>query len=797
MRPRWRKLWRDVWLERGRALLMVSALAVSVMGIGAVLGGYAILTREMPRNYLGTHPASAALELTSGVDAALLSEVRRRPGIAEADSGEVVRARAKVGEDWIPLLLFVVDDFLAMRLHTVAPQSGAWPPPTGTMLIERSAVQMLLATEGDGVLVKPPHGASRSVPISGLVHDPGLAPAWQERTGYGYITRATLAELGEAPVLTELRVTMSERPFDVEAIEATAQTLARWLIERGLPVEQVRVPPPGRHPHQTQMTSVLFLLLAFSAMALLLSGILVATSTSAILARQVREIGVMKALGARTRQIAVLYVVLVAMLGAIAVALAMPLGVVSARALAQMSATMLNLEIASAAIPWWVFAVQATSGVLVPLAVAAVPIARGCSVTVREAMAQHGVAKSPTTSWLSSLVRFGWLSRSVGLALRNVFRRRTRLLLTLALLASGGAMFMTALNVSLGWERIIDRVYENRSYDVDIRLNAPATVAQRLREIEGVRLVEVWGYSHAALYRQGHLDVVRTYPDGGHGSLALMGPPPNTELVDFPLLAGRWLLPGDTDAVVLNHMLLAQAPGTKVGDTITLSLAGEPITFRVVGIVEEVGSPGVAYVTDEAFARATNAPGQVQMLRIATTAESPEARTALIRAIERSLDAEQVSVEAVIPLAVLRTAMGDHIIVLIRMLMAMAALMITVGMLGLGSTMGTSVLERTREIGVMKTLGATPRRIAALVVGEALFIAVLSWGVAAALAVPLTALVGKTVGMLAFRVRLPLAIDGAAVASWLALALIVAVVATLLPARRASRLSVSEALSHS
>jgi putative ABC transport system permease protein len=795
--PRWRKLWRDLWMEKGRALLMVTAIAVSLMGIGTVLGAYAILTREMPRNYLGTHPASAALELSSGVDQALTAEVRRRPGIAEAEAGDIVLARAKVGDDWIPLLLFVVDDFETIRLNTFARLSGAWPPPDGTMLIERSAVPMLRAKEGDTVLVKPPNGGPRAVPITGLVHDPGLAPAWQEREGYGYITRATLALMGEPPMLGELRVTMSEHPFDIKAIEATADELARWLTERGHTVLQVRVPPPCRHPHQNQMMGVLFLMLAFSAMALVLSGTLVATSIAAILARQVREIGVMKTIGARTRQIAALYAVFIALLGAVAVALALPVGIAGARGLAGMSANMLNLTVASEAIPWWVFAVQATAGVLVPLLVAAVPIRRGSSVTVREAMDQHGVGQpAPRSRWLSWVGTLARMSRTESLALRNAFRRRARLVLTLALLAAGGSMFMTALNVSRGWERIIDRVYENRSYDVEIRLTAPATVAERLREVEGVRTVEAWGYSRAALWRPGHVDVVRTYPDGSHGSLAIMGPPAGTDLVRFPLLSGRWLLPGDTDAMVLNHLALGQTPGTKVGDQITLSIAGRPTNWRVVGTVEEIGSPGVAYVTDDAFTRAADTAGQVRMLRIATAAESPEARAEIIRALERRLEAEQVSVEAVVPLTVLRTAMGDHVAVLIRMLLAMAALMVTVGMLGLASTMGTNVLERTREIGVMKTIGATPRRIARLVVGEALLVAVLSWGVATALAVPLTALVGKTVGMLSFRVQLPLVMDLTAVASWLGLVVVVAVIATLLPARRASRLTVWEALGH-
>jgi putative ABC transport system permease protein len=147
-------------------------------------------------------------------------------------------------------------------------------------------------------------------------------------------------------------------------------------------------------------------------------------------------------------------------------------------------------------------------------------------------------------------------------------------------------------------------------------------------------------------------------------------------------------------------------------------------------------------------------------------------------------------------LSVLRTAMGDHVAVLIRMLLAMAALMALVGMLGLASTMGINVLERTREIGVMKTIGATPRLIGRLVIAEALVVAVSSWGVASALAVPLTALIGKTVGMLSFRVPLPMVVDVAAALGWLALVLVFAIVAALLPAHRASRLTVWGALGH-
>ena len=791
-RPRWRKLWQDARSERGRILIMVTAIAVSLMGIGAVLGGYAILIREMPRNYLGSRPASAALELGSDVEPALVEAVRRRPGVAEAEAGDIVLARARVGEDWKPILLFVVDDFRAMRLNTFSREQGAWPPATGTMLIERSALAVLGIQLGDSLIVKTPNGAARSIPVTGVVHDLGLAPAWQEGEGYGYVTRATLSLLGERAELHELRVSVSRSPFELRSIEATVNDLAAWLKQQGRPVSQARVPPPGRHPHQTQMEGVLFLMLTASGMALVLSAILVATSIAGMLARQVREIGVMKTVGARTRQIVGMYAVLIASLGLAAELIALPAGILGARGLAAMSAHMLNLTLESQAIPWWVFAVQAVAGVMVPLLAASVPVFRGASITVRQAIDQHG-AGQPTRTKVWSLGASG-LNRMVLLVLRNVFRKRTRFFLTLGLLAAGGAMFMTSLNISRGWERIVARVYENRFYDVEIRLSVASAVAESLRTVEGVRSVEAWGYTRAALFKKDRVDIVRTYPDGSHGSLVLMGPPATTELVRFPLLKGRWLLPTDNDAAVVNHMVLAQAPGLRLGDSLTLSVAGRPATFQIVGIVEEVGSPGVVYVTDKQFVRTTGTTAGMRMLRVATTADSPQARTSVIRTIEDELAKRNANVEAVIPLSVLRTAMGDHIVVLIRMLLAMAALMVTVGMLGLASTMGTNVLERTREIGVLKAIGATSKQVAWLVVGEALAIGIASWVVAIGLAIPLTSLIGETVGELAFRLRLPMVVDASAIVEWLLLVALIAVTATVLPARRAFRLRVSEAL---
>ena len=416
-RVRWTKLVRDLTVERGRLLLMLCAITVSIIAIGTILGTYAILSREIAVNYLGTNPASATLEIEGDVDRRVVSLAERNPQVRQAEAHDVILARAKVGADWRPLLLFVVDDLKSAKINMVTSIGGDWPPSDEQMLIERTA-KAILGTEVGGVLtVRTAHGSVREITVSGMVHDPGLAPANQERTGYGYISRATLAALGEQPILHELRITVRDPQASIEAIELVAENLSKTLAEQDIVVHEIRVPPPRMHPHQRQMITILFMMLAFSVMALALSGILVASSLNAMLARQIREIAIMKTIGAQTRQLFGLYALMIGGIGAIAVLLAIPFGWLSSQQMAKAMAGILNFSLTDSSIPGWVYVIQMLAGILVPLLVATLPISRASRTSIRQAIDQYGAS---TDSLRSRTAKLPWVAR-------NALRRPARL----------------------------------------------------------------------------------------------------------------------------------------------------------------------------------------------------------------------------------------------------------------------------------------------------------------------------------------------------------------------------------
>jgi putative ABC transport system permease protein len=798
MNTRYMKVIRDFTSNYTRNLMLVLAIAVGVFGIGSILGGYAVINREMATNYLSTEPASATIEIDGIISKELLDSIKLFPGIRKAERRATITARMKVNDRWYPMLLFVIDDFNKMEISKFLPLSGSENPGTGSMLVERTALTVMQANEGDEITIKTPHGAPRSLKIAGLVHDPGLAPAWQEQAGYAYITLTELHRLGEVQDFDLLRLEVSNDKYSRIEITKKAEQVSDWLKSKGIKIHEIQVPPPGKHPHQSQMNAVLTIFTIFGFMVLILGSILVATAMATLMVKQVRQIGVMKTIGGTSAQVGGLYAIMLGAICMIALIVSIPLSRVAAYGFITQIANLLNLEITNHSIPWRVPAIQILSGIIIPFLAAAFPLFRGSRISVRAALDNHGVsAKSNPVSFLSSLSFINVLGDTFRLALRNAFRQRARLLLTLGLLSAGGAMFMTALNVSNAWDNNLKRIYIQRLYDQEIKLNDrinPAEVFAQLKSIDGVSTVEGWDYSSTSVLTAGNYEVTNTYPDKGHGSFTIVALPTNTKLLNPTITEGHWLSKAETNDVVLNQM--ARTSEMKIGDKVFLSLEGKPTTWNIIGFSEDVGASATAYVSMQTFERVNNSIGHIKMIRIKYIDRSKDYAANKSAQLDRLLSDLQVTVSSSTPVWLLHNAVAAHMKVLVNSLLAMAILMAVVGTIGLTSTISMNVLERTREIGVMRAIGATQNKIRNLIVTEGLIIGGLSILLAFSLSVGLSYLMGKFIGDISFKTPLTLTISIAAIIIWILIVTTGSYLATIFPAKRANVATTREALSY-
>ena len=784
--PRWRKVLRDLWGHRGRTVTVVLAIVVGLAGAGAVLDTWALVRRVTREGYLATNPASATLRVDS-IDDALLRAVRTLPAVADAQARRTVTAAVQVGGSWRTALLYASNELAAQRIGTLAPVQGEWPPADGALVVERSSVEFVGVAVGDSVVVRVGDGEPRRLPVTGITRDAGLAPGWMEHIVYGFVTPATLARLGAPSSLDQLQIVVRDRTLDRDGVRGVAREVGDVAARLGHRVRDVDVPEPGRHIHAGQMESLLMTKGAFGVLALLMSAFLVVNLVTAMLAGQTREIGVMKAVGARPAQLAAMYLGSALVLGLVASAVAIPIAAYLGREYARFAAGLLNFDIEGYAIPRWALLLQLAAGTLLPVLAAAVPVVRGSRLPVAAALRDVGLSGGATPAWLD---RVRGPRRPLLLSLRNAFRRRQRMALTLLALALGGAAFLGALDLRAAIRRSVGNLYgEIMRFDLTVRLDAPHAadgIEAAVAPIAGVERAEAWSGARAAL--AGGDDGV---PGGTFPVTAL---PAESRLVRFPVDRGRWLRGDDAGALVVSDQLLEREPALAMGREVTLLLGGRPSRWTVVGVVRSGPMP-TAYVTRAALARAT-ADARATTVVVRAAERDAERQAELIQRVRDGLEAAGLPVASSQLVAANRRVVEDHLLMVVAFLLAMAQLTVVVGGLGLASTMSLAVLERTREIGVMRAIGAAPRAILTLVQAEGLVIALLSWLIAIPLSLPVSVLLGRAFGRIMFPVPVSMVPGWAAVAIWLGVVVVVSLAACAWPAYRATRIPTAAALAY-
>jgi len=812
----WSKAVRDLWLERTRSAFVVLAIAIGMAAFGTVLSSYAILVRELNRGYLATNPASGVLR-TDKVDDALLAEVKQVPGVGDVEARRVLRGRLKSGPgEWRSLVLHIVKDYGDIRISRLVPQAGAWPPATGEILIERDALQVARARIGDSVTVRTAAGAERTLRLSGSVHDVGQAQARMENIVYGYVTVETLALLGEEPYLDEVTLVVATSPFDEAHVRGVAESVKTWLEGAGHPVQRMDVPKPGQHPHADLMGMLLLSKVAFGLFALVLSGILVVNLLTALLASQVRQIGVMKAVGGTRWPIARIYLAQALLLGVAASVLAIPAGIWGGRVLCRYLAVFLNFDIASFSVPWWVYLLEAFVGLLAPLLAAAYPVARGTRVSVREALADYGVAQSSfgATAFDRVLSTIGGAQRPLLLSLRNAVRRRARLILTLATLSVGGLFFMSALNVRASLVHTLDRLFDSMRYDLTVSLGALQpleTIERAIRNTPGVLRAEGWVVTEATLAPSENAPAASEAPApphaagpaSGHASpspspdrFTLIALPAGSDFVAPDLLEGRALRRGDTNALVVNNTFAARDPRLRVGREVMLRLGHRQVAWQVVGVTREPFSPAVGYVPLGQLEELAGHKGMASSVRLVLDRKDPASIRAVKTSLDQSLEREGLRAQTSLSSADRRIGFDEHMRMIYVFLIVMSGILAAVGGLGLMTTMSLNVLERRREMGVLRAIGATPRMVWLIVVAEAVATSTLSFALAALLARPFSREVADLLVRGLFRTGLDFVFEPLGLLVWLAVSVLLAAIASLLPAWHASRSSVREAIGY-
>jgi putative ABC transport system permease protein len=502
-----------------------------------------------------------------------------------------------------------------------------------------------------------------------------------------------------------------------------------------------------------------------------------------------------------------MYITLIMAFGILALLIAIPAAGQGAYALSSYIASMLRFNLLGYRIVPMAFMIQIVIGLLVPLIAGITPVINGSRITVLRALSGDvaGDESKPhlhenRINWFDwMLVRLTNLFAKRGIhfprpfiiSIRNTFRRRGRLMLTLFTLTMGGAIFIAVFNVRVSLHDYMSAIGKYFRADVTVDFDKP----YRVREVEqfamqnpDVVAVEGWQF----------LSMEILYPDGSIAeNVNVFAPPANSRLIEPILVAGRWMQPTDIRKLLLSEKVLDYYPDLQVGDSIQLKVNGRDEVWEVVGLFKFVGQEGVfAYVPLEYASQITNLPNRSSSFRITTVQHDRAFQDVMAEKLDRFFRDKGFEVrKAESGLASLDSAL-ESLDILVTFLLIMAVLTAIVGAMGLTGTMSMNVLERTREIGIMRAIGADDRAIMRTVIAEGFVIGFISFALAILLSVPFTYLLATIVSLAIFETPIDVVFTFTGYGMWLGLVLALSMIGSIIPARNAARLTIREVLAY-
>jgi len=808
MKPRWRKVFLDLFENKGRTLLVVLSIAVGVFSIGVIAGTYVIISNDMSVTYAANNPANIEFRMDD-FDDSILTTIRNTRGIQDAEGRRVVnmRVREMDREKWTTLDIIAVDDFDENKVNLLSQISGQIKPGKNEVVLERDALNDLDIQVGQDLLFELPDGTTKSLKVVGIVLDSATGADDFLAPPFGYITMDTLLTLRQPELFNRVYATVSGNQDDMTHIRAIGANLKDRIENVGNVVVRTRFSKTHEHPMASIINAVLGILLALGVLIVFLSSSLIANTLSALLNQHMRHIGVIKLVGGRNRQVLGMYFVLILAFGFLALLIAVPLGGQGAYWLSEFIADKLGFSLLGYRIVPIAFVIQIVVGLLVPIVAGLVPVINGSRVTVLRAisgdltMDENQAEGSPEresrwerfqTRVTNALARRGiHIPRPLLISLRNTFRRRGRLVLTLFTLTMGGAIFIAVFNVRVSLYDYMGSIGQYFRADVTVDFDEAyrlREVEQYLMQVDGVEYVEGWQYA----------SVEALLPDGTVAdNISLLAPPAESVLVKPILVEGRWLRPDDVRKLTVSESIFSEFPDLKAGGYLHLKVNGQEEDWQVVGIFKFIGQEGtLGYAPFEYISRMNNQSNRSYSYRVVTAQHDRAYQDKMADYLDNYLRDHGFKVrKSEAGLASLDTAL-ESLDILVTFLLIMALLTASVGSMGLAGTMSMNVLERTREIGIMRSIGAKDSIIMRTVIAEGLVIGLISFAMAVIVSIPITYGLATIVSVTIFETPIKVVFTLMGYGIWLALVLVLSAFASILPARNAARLTIREVLAY-
>lgn len=796
----WRKVWFDLWNNKVRTLLAVLSIAVGVFAVGAIFGMNDQMLTAMDTSHRADMPQHITIDLTVPIDRDVVGALRHVPGVEDIEPYNAVNVRYRFPTDqnWHQGVMQMRDDYQQQKYQLLQLKAGEWPKGDN-IAMEFMQADYYKLNPGDQVIFEIDK-QERALTITGKLRHPFTPPP---SLGYDYaffFTDAQGMERWGTPQGQFRSLMVRVTPYSLEHAKQVASEIKDRLARQDVGVAATSYQDPNKHWGRVFMDSFVLVLQVMAVVSLVLSTVLILNTFMALITQQTNQIGVLKAVGGTSRTVLQIYLAGVLAYGLLALLISFPLGALTAFSVSQGFLALFNIPYETFQVSNRALVFQLVAALLVPLLAALWPILYGARITVREAVASYGIGADFGSGRFDQAVeRVGraLLPSHYAAALANTFRRKGRLILTEAVLVVAGSVFLMLMALNASMTATLDGEFARRDYDLVIqfermqRIDRSVPIAAGLPEVDKAEML----FAHSvSILRQG-----QKTKEAGIAS-QLIGAPPEDPMYRPMIVEGRWMRPGDDRVIVVNKEV-AEDNQFKIGEIVSLDLAELGRSdWEIIGFHKALGtgefSVNNIYAPRQAVLAATNRTGRGVAVLVRTQPHDEAGIRAVADKLQALYAQRNMKVSAISTGPGDRKQMDGGYSIVVYMLLAMAFLTALVGGIGQTGAMAISVIERTKEIGILRAIGASSGTIMVMFMLEGILQGVISWLIALPISFASAPLFAEQLGRVMFGVNLQYRYDYQAALIWLGLILLIGVLASLGPARNATRISVRQSLAY-
>ncbi len=704
------KLIKDFRQSIGKLALLLLATTLSAWGISSMIYGYYLTERDFEVNFLQTYPADMSLTITDyqeGLEEKLMTDSQ----VIDIERREAVSARIKDRQgNWMPVIIYAVDDLAKMRydrFNILDEKANA----AGNILIEQNAFYFLSENQDSIEIQFQGEHQVTTWKLSGKVHDARLAPAKMEGVIYAFSTSIDKIEpylkKGQRRILVKTNVST-----DRAKLQKVFERIKMITEQSGSVIAGVNIPVPGEHIHQGVVDSIAFLQESGGAVLTIMGIILLSLILLTWVFPQIKDIGVMKALGASTKHVLGSFTMVLCLIVLIGLMIGLPLGYKTASLYNGFVAMIQNFEVVTSLLPIYVHVTVIVACMAVPLFVGIFSLIKAASITVNQSINKtfytpHYAFIRVTQILTSSKLKYG---------LNNLLRHSQRTMLTILLIAVGIGLYFTASNVAYSIRADLDEFARTAYYEIGVIL------PDSIQKAETTFLNELPFIKSIAPLNTGRVTYIP--PTEAFEEISVIRILSSAVFINDKLLQRGAINKKCKDCIyVSGEDMRLKFQAVSLGTPIVLTFSsGEVKTYIFSGVIRDlVAINAPLFIFDDEMTGTFNSLA----LELTPGLSEKEIFDASNEVDDAFLE-QGINLRSRVSVKMRMLSIMNHLEPTFLVIKIMGITAVLLGLLGLLIVLNLTLQERTREIGVMKSIGASLRNISNLFIQEFLIISLLS-----------------------------------------------------------------------